>query len=259
MLNFKNRVKDSGGEGPAWPRLLVVAVLAYLLFLLVLLPANILLGWVEQHSPVRFQGVEGTLWKGSLDRVVEPVELRGAQWEFSPMGLLKGRLEYHVDLGGGMATGTVAMAPGAEVFVREVQVDGRLSQLLESIMGAPLLVDPRLLGSLGELSWRPDGCGEVSGARLVLDDWQGVMGKRVNLLEGVRLDVGCEERTAVVAVESASEEAGLSGTLRLSATGGYELQLAARPTVEALRELFLDLGFQGSQGLLRLQQRGQLR
>lgn len=258
MLNSETGVKASGAA-PSWSRLLTVAVVAYLLFLLVLLPATTLLGWVEQRGPVRFLGVEGTLWKGRLDRVVAPVELRGVEWRFSPAELLRGGLGFDLGLGGGVATGTVAVSPGGAVFARGVRIDGRLSQLLESIEGVPLLADPRLMGTLAELSWRPEGCGEITDTRLVLDDWRGMMGKRINLLEGVRLDVGCEEKTVVVAIEALSGDANLVGALRLAPSGGYDLQLTAKPTVAALRELFLDLGFQESQGLLRLQQRGRLR
>ena len=88
---------------------------------------------------------------------------------------------------------------------------------------------------------------------------RGMLGERFNLLEGIRLDAACEEKEVVVAIEAASRDANLAGTLTLAPTGNYDLQLTARPTVAELRELFLDLGFQQSQGLLRLQRRGQLR
>lgn len=64
------------------------------------LPARHALSWLMADDfPVATEEVSGTLWKGSAKRTFyKGVELGSSAWEFKPLSLLIGQVEYAVDL-----------------------------------------------------------------------------------------------------------------------------------------------------------------
>lgn len=77
---------------------------SYLLFLLLYFPAQQGLGLasaVGLEIPVRFDGIQGTLWSGEAGSAsYQGMPLGRIRWHFKPGGLLLGRLGYRIELQG---------------------------------------------------------------------------------------------------------------------------------------------------------------
>ncbi|KFZ36610.1 type II secretion system protein N [Shewanella mangrovi] len=78
----------------------VIAVLLYLVFLLVLLPARVVVALAPLPAGVTLAGVSGSVWHGSADSVVvDGLQFDQLQWQLSPWGLLTGRANVDFQLG----------------------------------------------------------------------------------------------------------------------------------------------------------------
>lgn len=74
-------------------------VIAYLVLLLATLPANLFSSMVNDNTPVRLQGVSGTLWNGQALLISAPgnITLEKTRWSFAPLALLSGRLAFDIE------------------------------------------------------------------------------------------------------------------------------------------------------------------
>ncbi|MCV2885810.1 type II secretion system protein N [Aestuariibacter sp. AA17] len=78
----------------------LVAVLAYLFFLVANLPANQILGRIKQNPSVALYGVSGTLWEGHANTlVVQGLPIDDVSWDISVWKLLIGKLSIDIDAG----------------------------------------------------------------------------------------------------------------------------------------------------------------
>lgn len=148
-------------------RVLLLGLLAFLLALLVVLPAR----WVGGMLPRDVQCTQwrGTLWRGSCDHLAvgvpghPPVTIESTSWKLHPLPLLRGRLAADIALADarGDATGQVQMT--------------RSGQLVLHGASARILLDPQFSGGL-PAGWR----GRVEMQQVELD-WQA---NQVHMLGG---------------------------------------------------------------------------
>ena len=84
----------------AFWRLPLAGVAAYLLILLITLPADRVARLLEQNiTGLDLQSVSGTLFSGKADRVViHGLGMGPVTWSLRPLSLLLARLEYRLDL-----------------------------------------------------------------------------------------------------------------------------------------------------------------
>ena len=77
---------------------ILIAVIAYITFLLMTVPAQFITGIIGDNSPVTMQGVSGTLWNGKAYLVSAPnrVQLNNTAWSFKPWKLLIGKIALDV-------------------------------------------------------------------------------------------------------------------------------------------------------------------
>jgi hypothetical protein len=123
-------------------RLLLLGLVAFLVALLVVLPAR----WVGGLLPPGVQCAEwrGTLWHGSCAQLAvavpghPPVMIESTSWKLHPLSLLRGRLSADIALvdARGDATGQVQMTRSGELVLREtsarIQLDPQFSGGLPS-------------------------------------------------------------------------------------------------------------------------------
>lgn len=75
----------------------VVALLAFMIGLVVFLPARVVAGWVESNTPVQMSGVTGTLFDGQASYVSLPDGgVDNVHWQLHPTALLLGQASAHV-------------------------------------------------------------------------------------------------------------------------------------------------------------------
>jgi hypothetical protein len=139
-------------------RVLLLGLAAFLLALLVVLPAR----WVGGRLPPTARCAEwsGTIWRGHCGQLTvtvpgqKPVTLESAGWKLHPLTLLRGHLAADVTIADarGDATGRVELARGEMLMLRGVS--------------AHAVLDPQFPGGL-PAGWR--GRVEMEGLAL---DWQ---------------------------------------------------------------------------------------
>ncbi|QSX33508.1 type II secretion system protein N [Shewanella avicenniae] len=112
----------------------VIAVLLYLVFLLVLLPARVVVALAPLPQGVAISGVSGSVWQGRADTVVaDGRQFDQLQWQLSPWGLLSGRANVDFQLGNASAevSGKGALSIGSsDIKVSGLKMDAPVSFLV---------------------------------------------------------------------------------------------------------------------------------
>lgn len=112
----------------------LTALVVFMVFLLVSMPARFALQFVELPTGVQVGGVSGTLWRGEIDAVrADEIMLRDVHWRMRPLALLGGQLQLDVRIGEHVENlvvgeGTLAIR-SAQVRVRDMQLEARLMDL----------------------------------------------------------------------------------------------------------------------------------
>jgi len=255
---------SAAGSAPGWLRIGLGFGLVYLLALLLLVPANLVLGRLQPQLaglglPDGLPVAEGTLWHGRFPAAEALFGLRRLDWRFAPAALLQGRIGVDLVLGQQTVAGRAGLDTAGALHLDAVRVDGRVSELLSSINGIPLLSDARLNGLLSGFVWGAEGCLALERGQLLIDDWRGFAAERLNQLQGVQATLSCSDGGLQVAIAVGQQALQLTGGLSLAASGAYRLQLSAQPQTADLREMLLDLGFARQGGTLVLRRQGRLR
>jgi general secretion pathway protein N len=132
-------------------KLTAIAVLAYLVFMLYLLPAAWVLHWVGLPANVRLGPVQGSVWQGSATLATyQSLQLQQLRWQFNGWSLLKLAPEMMITAGStGERDKPYAQASLAYSFsglnIKQALVRIPVSQLL------PLLTLPLPVAATGEL------------------------------------------------------------------------------------------------------------
>ncbi|MCU7810568.1 MAG: type II secretion system protein N [Candidatus Thiodiazotropha sp. (ex Notomyrtea botanica)] len=109
------------------PATISLGIASYLLFLLLNLPAQQVLGWVSgsgSEIPLTFDRPSGTIWSGEAEKAIyQRMPLGKIKWRFKPASLLLGRLSYEIELteAGQKVTGTAQARLGGGYWLEEVQ------------------------------------------------------------------------------------------------------------------------------------------
>lgn len=262
MLGFSSTSDDS--HITSWRRIGLGFVLIYLLALLLWVPANLVLGWLQprlaaQGLRVELPVAEGSLWQGRFSVAESLFGLRQLGWQVAPAALLQGRLGVDLQLGDQVIVGRAGLGLDHSLSLDEVRINGRVSELLASLNGVPLLSDAKLQGVIEGLVWSREGCEALEQGQVLIDDWSGFAAQRLNLLGGVQIVFSCKEQQLLAQIGVGESRLQLQGELSLSPTQNYRLSLSAKPQSTELREMLLDLGFAHQGGSLVLRRNGRLR
>jgi general secretion pathway protein N len=220
----------------AW-RYIAIGIAAYLTVLLVTFPVERLTGAVAQRvDGLSIQAVTGSVLAGEAASLrYQGNEIGPVHWRFSPSGLLRGRLEYRLDLRNPVyhGHGRVGLATDGAIAGRDVE----LQLLPDSVLNA---FSPMALSSGGQLRLQLDRfvlrdsqLQDVTG----LLDWQAA-----ELLAPLQLplgDIQCAiESTAsgLVARLVRGGTLGASGDITLTPDGRYTVQVLLAPGPEVTAE-----------------------
>jgi general secretion pathway protein N len=156
-----------------WLRLLAAGLAAYVLFLVLTLPAARALPYLEQSLPdVQVQGVSGTLWSGQAASLrIAGLPFEAVTWRWQPLGLFKGAVEFAVEaglggqpvaarVGSGLLAGRYASDIVARLSASDVlywsgmtmaRLDGRFDILIDRVEG----IGSGLPAAAGTVGWTP--------------------------------------------------------------------------------------------------------
>lgn len=213
--------------------LALVGVAVYLAFLVALVPARDVYGWLALRlHGVALGGVDGSLWSGRTARVIVNGRNFGtAQWRLHPAMLLLGRLEYQVRWSGQMGAGRGLVGYGVlrGSYLRRLQAELSASRLA-AVLGAslPVSVGGALHADLKSVRFSAGRPTAASG----LVTW-----KHAQLIEPIAVELGG------LAVRLHSAKGGTQGVLSsqggplqvhgqvsLAGDGHYLLRATLKPT-----------------------------
>jgi general secretion pathway protein N len=217
----------------AW-RIGAIGVAVYLLILFATFPVTRITGSIEQRlDGVLLRGVSGSLWSGQAARVVyQGNDIGAVHWQFRPLRLLTGDIEYRIELldeqGGG--SGLLALSFGGRVHGRDLDLQLPPAGLINRfspigvVTGGSLVLQLQHFELPGKLPAAIQGTLRWQGARL---------SSPMELeLGDLALDLASAGDDLVATVAEGGR-LGLSGKISLQAGGRYAVDLQLHPSSAA--------------------------
>jgi hypothetical protein len=212
-------------------RYLALGAGAYLLFLLLALPARHAAGLLErQVSGLSLRQLDGSVFSGQAGRaVLGGQELGTIRWSFRPAALLLLRIEYRVHVDGPLydGSGNLALAFGADLQARDIR-----GELQAAVLARYLF--PDTVEAAGKVDVMLQSLEVAGGFPSVLSgslQWtDAAMREPVTLVLGTvdMVLAGVDDGIAGKITNSGGDVA-VSGGLSLLRDGVYELQLEVKP------------------------------
>jgi len=211
-------------------RYIAFGIAAYIPILLATFPAEHLTGAIEHRvEGLSIEAVSGSIFSGHAGRLrYQAAELGPVRWRFSPAGLLRGRLEYRLELEHPDHHGhaSAAITPHGDVVGHDLDLQLQPDPLLSAFSPVALASGGRLSLQLDTFAWRDNRPQDISG----LLEWQAA-----ELYSPLQLQLGDIQ----CALESAGDELvarvisggrlGASGDITLAPDGGYRVNVLLEP------------------------------
>lgn len=215
-------------------------VVAYLAFLLALLPARFALQFVELPDSIKVGGVQGTLWTGEIDHVaVEGVMLRQVSWRLRPLQLFSGRgvadivLAEHPD---NLLVGRGRVWASKSSFgVVDLNLEARVTDLLTfAPQPSPLAVRGDVQVQVQRFEWGQPACAELAGQanlqRAAIE-----VGRNWEELGELQVELQCVDGQVLAQVVEPNR-IGLSGSA-LATLNGAQVEFSLNPGDDAPRSV----------------------
>lgn len=240
-------------------RWVLPAAALLIFFLAITLPAPHVLGWFGGER-VAAQGIDGTAWRGRVERVaVDGVALGPVVWQLRPLALLVARLEYQVFVQSGSGGGELRLGRslfGASV-ARDVQLTLPAAELGRQLRLSLVTLDGDFQLDFAELALAGDWVETLQGQVL----WQAAQVLQPSPLPLGTLTMQLALRDGRI-VGTLGDQGGpleLGGEFSLGADRNYRLDALLKPRGNAAPQLRDALGLLGNpdaQGRYRLQYSG---
>jgi general secretion pathway protein N len=218
--------------------LLLIGGVTFLLVLIARFPAERLVPRIErQLADVSLQAVSGTVFSGQALRLTyRDIDLGPVHWQFRPVALLQGRVEYRLILSSPdnpLQTG-FGITYSGRVYGRELTASLLPDRLLNHFSPVTIHSSGSLELKLESFELFADFPQAVAG-RLAWED--GAILEPINLVLGqVVLDVQSVDNALVGTVVEPGA-LGLDGTLALTSDGRYRVDLLLQPGAEVSGEM----------------------
>lgn len=237
------------------------AALIFCLFLLFTLPARHVLGWLGLGQ-VAMQGIDGSAWRGRIDRVAVGKTVVGPLvWKARPWRLLAGQLDYQLFVQSG--TGGGELRAGRRLLGNAYLADVVLSLPAQEIarqlplsmttLGGSFLLDLQQVELSGEWVDALDGL-------LVWQDAQILQPARLTL-GSLNMQLSLREQQVIGTLSDQGGPLQVSGEFKLGQDRRYTLDAYVKPRNGSEPDLQQALGLLGSpdaQGRYRLSLSGAL-
>ena len=243
-------------------RLVALGVGAYLLILVITFPAARVSGMLlDQNADLSLGRVSGSVFSGQAAQLVyQGLDLGEVHWQFRPLALLLGRVEYRIELMSPANQGELSIGKTltGRTHVHDVDIELLPGRLVNHYSPMPVNTSGMVRLVFDTFNPGADYSGEVNG-RL---EWRdAVILEPINLVLGqLVLDVVTDDGELVGRITEGGE-LGASGELALSATYAWRLKLLLHPGNDVSSES-LDMLEQSAQrqtnGDYRIDMSGQL-
>ncbi|MFB3064841.1 MAG: type II secretion system protein N [Gammaproteobacteria bacterium] len=221
-------------------KLLGVAVAAFVFFLAVNIPAQVIQPFLV-GTPADMSRLSGTLWNGAAQNFsVDQLRFGAARWRWKPGGLLAGRMEFDFQAGvpGQQLSGRFGLSLNGRIHASNANLELSLTRL-----GAmPFGTQARITVAIESLAMAGDWPEHASGTIRLHDTSMNVPDKlALGDFEGhFRIENGGNLLADFFDLDGALE---IDGTLDLDAKGNYQVTGLIRPRGRISRRLGNILNF----------------
>lgn len=247
--------------------LALLGAAAFLVFLVVTAPASLLAYAVQRATPVELQGVTGSLWRGTAQRVVAPeLQLGPLGWRLHGWRLLLGQVSVSLEIPAGAPhlSGKADMSASIlnKLSLSEVDVAADAGWLFTQL-ALPLAADGRLHLQVQSAELRSGRLPRIQ-AQL---DWQEarLIYPQPHALGAYRLTLRHHPETdpefLLGELQDINSPFKIDGTVRIQRNGDYQLKalLATAPSApEIFKNTLLFLGEPAADGTVPVERNGNI-
>lgn len=245
----------------AW-RLIALGVAVYLLTLVTTLPAARITGLLEERVPdLSIHAVSGSVFSGQASRVVwQDLDLGPVHWQFRPVALLLGSIEYRAELthpaNHGQLTAGVSLT--GRVYAQDLELVVLPDRVLNHYSPVEIITSGELLLAFEEIDLADMFSNNTAGQLAWRD---AVILEPVNMVLG-QLELGVQGGAdELVGEVIEGGELGASGEVSLSRDSHYQVRLLLQPgdgVNAATLDLLEDAARMQPNGDYLIEQSGQL-
>lgn len=243
--------------------LVVLFVVSYVFFMLQQLPANQLMRWMPQHSPVRLNDIRGTIWNGQAGQVhINGFSISNLSWRLQAWPLLLGNIALGVKFRQADAFGQGQLRTGynaQHVMLTAVRGSFPAANLMPLFYGYPIALAGQVTANIQQATLRP-------GQQLMLQGellWReaALTAPQAITLGDLQVKMQPKGSGTVLTVQDQGGPLQLDGQVTVQGNGSYEtnISVAARSSADrTLAQSISILGQRDAQGNVHISQRGRL-
>lgn len=237
----------------------VPAVVLFLFFLLLTLPARQIWAWLSDGQ-LAAQDIQGTLWSGRAARVVHPIFSAGPiVWHIRPQALLLGRLEYQVfvqsDAGGGELHAGIGVFAGR--YIEDVHLTQSAADVARRISNNMFALSGDFQFDLDQLQLSADGITALHGVVIWRD--ARVAQPSAMVLGHVQIQLALRDGRVVGTLGDEGGPLEVTGEVQIGMDRAYQLNIQLKPRSNAdanLQQSLALLGAPDAQGRYHVQYSG---
>ena len=241
-------------------------VVAYLLLMLLWVPVHWTYPQIKSLLPAGsasqfpdIKRLEGTFWRGRAENISLPLELSSLSWKWDPGALLNVAMGYQLTLGLPQNQARVALAWDRSLAVKDLRLDGSLSDWVSSVQGQPLPLDVAISAQLMGARISEKGCLALQQGQVSLQNWQGLMSESLNRIGRIDATLVCVDGGLQVDFKGQSPELRLSGQWLLGPGLRFTFTAEAQPQGADVEDSLRGAGFvERRSGVWQLARQGRL-
>ena len=196
---------------------------AYIVFMCAQAPAATLATLLRHYLPFQYQQIAGSLLRGQARNVaLRGAEIESLTWRWTPLALLKGRVEYHITLAESQLRLEGLFGIGLDRELRILDVNGFVSlrQAISLALQAQLPLNGKVEVDLDEIRVGSDGLPRAVYGNVQLLNARTTLGRTFELGD-FRTELTTDEQSIVGTIRDIGGPLILNGTLTLTPDGRY--------------------------------------
>ncbi len=224
-------------------------LIAYLVFLVITLPAKLALSYLPLPPQLTVSQVSGTVWHGQAEKVsFDNVDVVDLVWDTSFLAMLTGSIEADVQFGRGKSSlrgrGDIGYNSNGG-YAKNVTVKANSEWLLmASNIPVPVTTSGEVKLEVSEAQQGQPWCEQLSG-KLTWSN-AGIQSLIGNIIvDSAVANLSCESGALVANIKQASSQLRLSGIAKLAAGNKYSLSAVLVPSNELPESIRTNLRYIG--------------
>ena len=212
---------------------IALAIVTYLAFLIVYLPAKQVTSRLTLPDNTSLQGVSGSIWNGKAQRaIVQGVEMQSLEWSLSFLPLITQRISADIKFGNIRDAGIVSAAghvsiKGQAYDASDLTLYTPVTQLVNRFtLPFPADIGGRLKIELDEVSY-DEYCTVLSGKAEWLSASVNAFNTAVDL-DSISAQLGCEEQQIALDIQQPNV-LGLAAKAKIDAKGKFSIDGKFKP------------------------------